>query len=538
MTLTRRAFSGGGALVAAAAILPRRLRADDGLRVRRSINALIREQSPIIESYRRAVDVMMAREVTDKTSWWFQANIHDLPEEEAAQHKSLAKYWQQCPHKNYFFLSWHRLYLHFFERIVRKASGDPDFALPYWGYEDPQQASLPTAFLPDSDEFAVKPDKEAVAPLKRRNPLARAKRLEHVDRRWIGLGDVARDVKAAFALDRFSATDKLDALQAFGGVRVAEPLTEAAAGAIEASPHNLVHKTIGLEGLMGSPETAARDPVFWVHHANVDRLWVKWTDPARGRIPPVDDEVWMKTRFTFVDEDGNDRVMTGADVLDTQFQLGYRYDDDPPRTQRLKLEPLPAVALAPGAAGSPKGVSGALPREGAGERGLVRGTLPAEPVVVARAPSVRLSAVETQVAMAAVPLRPPPPNPAAVPPSPRLRVVLRNIIARDGVPPYDVFLVLDAPGMAATANSVRIGSLDLFGSAGPRGHRKGSAPNVEIIAYDASAALAELRHVRGFDMTHLRVSIVRRSFANAGGGEFTPADPDPPRIGSIELLQS
>jgi hypothetical protein len=44
--------------------------------------------------------------------------------------------------------------------------------------------------------------------------------------------------------------------------------------------------------------------------------------------------------------------------------------------------------------------------------------------------------------------------------------------------------------------------------------------------------------VRGFDMMHLRVSIVRRSFANAAGGEFTPADPDPPRIGSIELLQS
>ena len=58
---------------------------------------------------------------------------------------------------------------------------------------------------------------------------------------------------------------------------------------------------------------------------------MKWTDPARGRIPPVYDAVWMETKCRFVDEDGNDHWMTGAEVVDTQFQLGYRYDDDPDR---------------------------------------------------------------------------------------------------------------------------------------------------------------------------------------------------------------
>jgi tyrosinase-like protein len=42
---------------------------------------------------------------------------------------------------------------------------------------------------------------------------------------------------------------------------------------------------MGIEGDLGSPATAARDPIFWLHHANIDRLWVRWTDPARGRIP-------------------------------------------------------------------------------------------------------------------------------------------------------------------------------------------------------------------------------------------------------------
>ena len=88
---------------------------------------------------------------------------------------------------------------------------------------------------------------------------------------------------------------------------------------------------------MSDAGVSPADPVFWLHHANIDRLWVRWTDPARGRLPPVDDDVWMKTRFNFVDEDGKDRVLTGEDVLDTQFQLGYRYDDDPVRPSRLEL---------------------------------------------------------------------------------------------------------------------------------------------------------------------------------------------------------
>src|SRR5882757_63726 len=144
--LTRRALARAGASLAAAAVLPSAAQAQTPLKVRRSINDLIRENSPVVESYRRAVDVMMKRDITDKTSWWFQANIHDAPDADYAMLPSLAPYWGQCPHKNYFFLSWHRMYLHFFERIVRKASGDPDFVLPYWAYDDPQQGSLPTAF--------------------------------------------------------------------------------------------------------------------------------------------------------------------------------------------------------------------------------------------------------------------------------------------------------------------------------------------------------------------------------------------------------
>jgi hypothetical protein len=529
MSLTRRAFSSGAAAVAVAAGLPTRPSAGEAVLVRRSIGDLTREQSPLIVSFRRGVDEMMRRDVADKTSWWFQANIHDVPDEEISEPlKPLVTYWQQCPHANYFFLSWHRMYLYYFERILRKASGDPNFVLPYWAYENPQQSSLPVAFLPDPDELGSPPTTEPVPPRSRRNPLARAKRFVHVDRRWIGLGDVARDFQAAMALDAFVTDDKLDARQAFGGVRASDAQADQAAGGIESSPHNLVHKAIGLEGDMGSPATAARDPIFWVHHANVDRMWVKWTDPAKGRVPPLDDTVWMTTKFTFVDEDGRDCVMTGADVLDTQLQLGYRYDDDPPRSQRLPLERPPMAVLVPGGKPSP-----ALNARSPADGRLARGPAP-QPVVLARTEAMRPLARETRMALPPL-SRPAPTSTARITDGGRLRLVLKDVVAREGAPPYDVFLVSgNVTGNRRGVTSVRIGELALFGS-GHRG-RHAHAGGGATIAFDVAPALAQLARRPG-SVRGLSVKLVRRAFPDAAGGEFVPPDPDPPRIGAIELLQ-
>lgn len=40
--------------------------------------------------------------------------------------------------------------------------------------------------------------------------------------------------------------------------------------------HNAVHGAIG--GNMGFVNSSVNDPVFWMHHANVDRLWCQWQD--------------------------------------------------------------------------------------------------------------------------------------------------------------------------------------------------------------------------------------------------------------------
>ena len=92
---------------------------------------------------------------------------------------------------------------------------------------------------------------------------------------------------------------------------------------------------------MGDPDQAARDPIFWLHHANIDRLWKRWLGQG-GRQNPLKDNVWMTTKFFFFNENGKKVGMAGKDILDTVKQLNYRYDDDPtPNVTALILQQNP-----------------------------------------------------------------------------------------------------------------------------------------------------------------------------------------------------
>jgi tyrosinase len=57
------------------------------------------------------------------------------------------------------------------------------------------------------------------------------------------------------------------------------------------------------------------DPIFWLHHAFIDRVWTQWQVPNPGQAPPLS---------------GADRVMDPwAETLDDAVDaagLGYAYD--------------------------------------------------------------------------------------------------------------------------------------------------------------------------------------------------------------------
>jgi len=105
------------------------------LAIRRDIYTLP-EGGQAIQSIRRGIAEMRRRSAvdpSDPTGWNFQAAIH------AGQ---TGRGLQPCQHANRYFLSWHRMYLYYFERILRQASGDQNLTLPYWDYSIPDPPVL------------------------------------------------------------------------------------------------------------------------------------------------------------------------------------------------------------------------------------------------------------------------------------------------------------------------------------------------------------------------------------------------------------
>jgi tyrosinase len=53
-------------------------------------------------------------------------------------------------------------------------------------------------------------------------------------------------------------------------------------GALEDGPHNYLHNWVG--GAMGDPTISPEDPIFWMHHGNIDRLWSIWETNNPGKL--------------------------------------------------------------------------------------------------------------------------------------------------------------------------------------------------------------------------------------------------------------
>jgi hypothetical protein len=76
---------------------------------------------------------------------------------------------------------------------------------------------------------------------------------------------------------------------------------------------------------MTNPYTAAGDPLFWLHHCNIDRLWQVWLNmPARSN--PADPEWLDREQFHFHDPAGRDVAHRVRQVIATT-DLGYSYED-------------------------------------------------------------------------------------------------------------------------------------------------------------------------------------------------------------------
>jgi tyrosinase len=227
--------------------------------------------------------------------------------------------WDECQHDGWYFLPWHRIYLYYFEAIVRSAlvkfQGSPDWALPYWSYSDatkPKTRSLPPAFLaqrlPDG------------AP----NPLFTERRKPQINGgAQLGAGSVA--LAAALAEEDFTGSEGV--LSGFGGGVTNKSHGGGPRGSLENVPHGTVHGGVGGDrGLMSAFDTAGLDPIFWLHHANIDRLWDVWLGLGGPRSNPTERR-WLDTSFTF-GQGAAAVTLAVRDVIDSKkAPLSYAYSD-------------------------------------------------------------------------------------------------------------------------------------------------------------------------------------------------------------------
>ena len=75
---------------------------------------------------------------------------------------------------------------------------------------------------------------------------------------------------------------------------------------------------------MGQVQMAALDPIFYLHHCNIDRVWDDWLGLGGNRANPTE-TAWLDQSFSFFDADRSQVSLTGRQVLDHASQLGYIY---------------------------------------------------------------------------------------------------------------------------------------------------------------------------------------------------------------------
>jgi hypothetical protein len=265
--------------------------------VRMDVGGLSASSPPLV-SYGNAITAMKALPSTNPLSWAYQAAIH------GTTLGSPQPAWNTCEHGSLEFFSWHRMYLYWFERIIRKKSGDPNFALPFWNYESSTERYLPPPF---------------------RTP---------------GTGLFVPNANRGSGWN--AGTSFLQASTVSTAGCMPQVPFPSFSGNLENTPHAAVHMAFGSTGgWMGSVPTAAQDPIFYLHHCNIDRLWNAWLAQGGGRSDPLSDTTWKTKKFLFFDENGKQVWMTGCDILRAQEQLGYTYQGEPAQVKPYCLKLLP-----------------------------------------------------------------------------------------------------------------------------------------------------------------------------------------------------
>ena len=336
-----------------------------------------------LDAMRKAFGIMRSLPCTNPLSWYYQGGIHHIPDTINGKNVYCPQYqnvsqlmpgWATCPHMkdgyaDIHFLTWHRLYVYYLEKIVRKLSGKKDFAVPYWDYFDPATRTMPEAFrIPaDSSKNSLYEKGRSLTLLK-----------------GVPIDDQSSDVVVTSTKVCRTVNNKttcVDTVIAMCGVPMGVALNldylwETTSiyhfsSEMEDAVHNVMHDYIGgavdsidaatpiynriyqkttntLQGLMADVPSAAFDPIFWLHHSNLDRVWMAWEyDHPQYRMTWEQFQKAGNWTYFFFDENGTKVVYTSMEqVYDSVRAINYTYDDMPPEEKIASLMAVAPVAPA------------------------------------------------------------------------------------------------------------------------------------------------------------------------------------------------
>ncbi|XP_050214626.1 polyphenol oxidase, chloroplastic-like [Mercurialis annua] len=275
-----------------------------------------------LAKYSRAVELMKALPDDDPRSFKQQANVHCAYCDGAHDQVGFPNLDLQV-HNCWLFFPFHRYYLYFHERILGKLIDDPTFALPYWNWDSPAGMQMPAMYAnPKSPLYDRFRNKNHQPPTLldldyngTENPSSKQEQLS--SNLTIMYRQMVSNSKTAslFLGSPYRAGD--------------EP--EPGAGSIENIPHGPVHIWCGDNTQpnrenMGNFYSAARDPIFFGHHSNVDRMWTIWKTLGGNRRTEFTNSDWLNAEFLFYDENANPVRVKVRDCLDTK-KLGYTYQE-------------------------------------------------------------------------------------------------------------------------------------------------------------------------------------------------------------------
>lgn len=429
--------------------------------------------TPQYTSFLNAVRTMKANtNAKSASSWAYWTNVHV----------------NYCPHGIAYFLAWHRGYLYYFEQQLRTVSGDNSLTLPYWNYY--QYSTIPAEFTDPANK-----------------PL-------YVQR-------AGTNVYNALTLAPFDPS-----VWNFqrGTMNAFEPQFESA-------PHNPVHNLIGnVMTTLQSPN----DPIFYLHHANVDRLWHAWALPDGKGIPytsnPYDaatsDPYWAGS-FTYASKLNMPRYKNYHPSW-----LGYDYADDnkptslPPSARADSHNPIKLVqaqmapVLTRPATGDFPATAARAISATSQSLGGVSGVILTEASVSAQLP---LTASARQLLQTAVSVAVSPPAQLTADTVQSVKLVLDNLqllgAGANGGYFYNIYLNLPPTGDAGNAQRYFLGTVGPFEIAGASHH------DAATLTFPATEVLSRLSTSELQDVT---VSFVRVSGENPARGAVI-------RIGEVRI---